>query len=277
MTALPLPAIPWQTTGNHWLALPCVHPADGSLHALGVLHRGARSAIEFAGSERFLQGGGPALARPVIEVDGVRTELAAEGVAWERALNWLPTFTCTMGDLVLRGTLFAPHGRDADMAGAVYAISVDNRGSAERAVALSLEGVLGHRQQRVRTARAFEDAHRAVRVSDTVVVLEGAARPGLVAVAVSADGEPRVQVHEGDAPGYTVRRELRVAAGGREHAAFYIAAGPERDGAEATVAAMRRRGWRELLTVTRDALQALEQTTGNDGVDRLVNRNLLFA
>ena len=277
MTALPLPAIPWQTTGNHWLALPCVHPADGSLHALGVLHRGARSAIEFAGSERFLDGGGPALARPVIEVDGVRTELAAEGLAWERALNWLPTFTCTMGDLVIRGTLFAPHGRDADMAGAVYAISVDNRGSAERAVALSLEGVLGHRQQRVRTPRAFEDAHRAVRVSETVAVLEGAARPGLVAVAVSADGEPRVQVRDGDAPGYTVRRELRVPPGGREHAAFYIAAGPERDGAEATVAAMRRRGWRELLTITRDALQALEQTTGHEGVDRLVNRNLLFA
>ena len=277
MNVLPLPVVPWQTTGNHWLSLPCIHPADGSLHALGVLHRGARSAIEFAGSAGFVYGAGPALARPSVSVDGVRTELAAEGVAWERALGWLPTFTCPMGDLVLRGTLFAPHGRDADMAGAVYAISVENRGTGERAVTLSLEGVLGHRQQRVRTARPFDDAHRAVRVSERVVVLEGAARPGLVAVAVSADEVTSVEVGDDGSPTYAVRRELRVAPGGREHVAFYLAAGPERDGAEATVEAMRRRGWRDLLTVTRDALQALEQTTGNEGVDRLVNRNLMFA
>ncbi|MDQ3998005.1 MAG: hypothetical protein M3303_13440, partial [Gemmatimonadota bacterium] len=58
---------------------------------------------------------------------------------------------------------------------------------------------------------------------------------------------------------------------------FYIAAGPERDGAEATVRALRRRGWRDLLAATRDALQSLEQSTGHEAVDRLVNRNLLFA
>jgi hypothetical protein len=277
VTVLPLPSVPWQTTGNHWLSLPCIHPTDGSLHALGVLHRGARSAIEFAGSAEFLSGGGPALARPAVEIDGVRHELAAEGVAWERALGWLPTFSSPMGDLVVRGTLFAPHGRDADMAGAVYALSIENRGPTDRQVILSLEGTLGHRQQRVRTARPFDDAHRALRVSDRAVVLEGAARPGLVAVAVSADDVSSAEVGEGTAPTYAVRRALCVPAGGREQAAFYIAAGPERDGAEATVEAMRRRGWRDLLTVTRDALQALEQATGNEDIDRLVNRNLLFA
>ena len=40
---------------------------------------------------------------------------------------------------------------------------------------------------------------------------------------------------------------------------------------------MRRRGWRELLTVTREALQRIEQTVGHDGIDRLINRNLLFS
>ena len=276
MTSYPLPPVPWQVTGNHWLSLPCIHPSDGALHALGVLHRGARSSIEFAGHADFLVAGGPALARPVVTVDGVRAELAAEGIAWERALGWLPTFTCTIGPVLLRGTLFAPHGRDADMAGAVYAISVENRGDAGRTVGVALQGTLGHRQQRVRSARAFEDAHRVVQVSRDVVVLEGAARPGLVAVAVSADDDPQVEVGASE-PTFALRRELRVEPGGRAHAAFYIAAGPERDGAEATVAAMRRRGWRELLTVTRDALRTLEQTVGNDGIDRLLNTNLLFA
>ena len=37
MTLLPPPRIPWQITGNHWIALPCIHPIDASVHALGVL------------------------------------------------------------------------------------------------------------------------------------------------------------------------------------------------------------------------------------------------
>ncbi|MCR4339248.1 MAG: hypothetical protein NUW01_05090, partial [Gemmatimonadaceae bacterium] len=78
-----IPAIPWQLTGNHWLALPCIHPADGSLHAVGMLHRAARGAIEFAGGPDFVDGGSLPLAKPTISVGGVARELAAEGMAWE--------------------------------------------------------------------------------------------------------------------------------------------------------------------------------------------------
>ena len=277
MPRLPLPDVPWQYTGNHWLSLPCIHPADGSLHAVGVIHRGARSAIEFAGHGDFLRGAAPALARPVVRVAGVAKELAAEGIAWERALGWLPTFTCPMGALVVRGTIFAPHGRDADVAGAVYTLAVENRGPDAVAVTVALEGTFGHRQQRVRSPRSFDDAHRALRADDGVVVLEGAAPPGLVALALGTDGEATIETTDGASPTYTIQRELSVPAGGRVDVAFYLAAGPERDGAEATVAVMRRRGWRDLLTITRDAVQALEQTTGNEQIDRLINRNLLFA
>jgi len=120
--------MPWQITGNHWLALPCVHPTDGSIHAVSLLHRGARSAVEFAGSADFLEGNGAALARPVVTVDDQPVALARNGIAWERALQWLPTFTSQADDLVIRGTVFAPFGRDADIAGAVYAIAFENRG-----------------------------------------------------------------------------------------------------------------------------------------------------
>jgi len=70
---------------------------------------------------------------------------------------------------------------------------------------------------------------------------------------------------------------VTIASGSRDEMAFYIAAGPERDGAIATSAAMRRRGWQWLLAATRDALTALQQTTGSESLDRLVNQNLLFA
>lgn len=276
MRPLPPPQIPWQVTGNHWLSLPCIHPADGAIHAIGVLHRGARAAIEFAGGPDFTSGTAPALLRPRLRIDGEVRELGEGQIAWERAIGWLPTFTGTVGDLVMRGTIFAPFGQDADVAGAVYALVLENRGPEARTVTLSFEGTLGCRQQRIRTARVFDDASRVMRAADDVIVLEGAALPGVVALAIGADGPVRVEAGDGSTT-FALHRELRIGAGEREHAAFYIAAGPERDGAEATVAVMRRRGWRDLLTVTRDALQALEQSTGNEGIDRLVNRNLLFA
>ncbi len=272
-----LPTVPWQITGNHWLSVPCVHPADASIHAVGVLHRGARSAVEFAGSAEFMAGAGPALARPTLEVAGRAVTLSADGIVWERALHWLPTFTSTIGELVVRGTIFAPFGRDADIAGAVYALTIENRGSSDADVVLGLEGTLGHRQLRVRTPRFATDAHRATLVGDAVVLDGGEPPGGYVALAIAADGDSEYATSPGQAPGYSIRRSLRVAAKGRAEAAFYIGAGPERDGACATVDVLRRRGWRALLSASRDAIRSLEQTTGMESLDGLINRHLLFA
>ncbi len=279
VTPRPIPSVPWQTTGNHWLTLPCIHPADGAVYAIGVLHRGARAAVEFAGAREFEQGLGAPLFRPVIRVDGEERKLAAEGIAWERAIGWLPTFTCTVGSLLLRGTVFAPYGRDSDMAGAVYAVTIENRSSDTHHVEIALEGVLGHRQQRVRTPRDFDDAHRVILGDDDTIVLEGAAVPGMVAVALGADGPVTREISDASptAPTFALRRSVVVEPGQSTPVAFYLAVGPERDGACATVGVLRRRGWRGLLSATREALQQLEQTTGNDAIDRLVNRNLLFA
>jgi hypothetical protein len=274
VTQLPTPRIPWQITGNHWIALPCIHPADASIHAVGMLHRAARSAIEFAGAPGFLDGMGAALARPSLDIGGVRHQLSDVPIAWERALGWIPTFTCTVGELVLRGTIFAPYGRDADVSGAVYALSIENRGKSDVDVGVTLAGTLGHRQLRVRTPRAFEDASRVSLGASGAVLLEGASLPGLATLAITGDAGTMPSV---DGDSYSLSRSLRVAAGGREQVAFYFAVGPERDGAEATAGVLRRRGWKELLAATRDALQALEQSTGNDAIDRLINRNLLFA
>jgi uncharacterized protein len=277
VTLRPPPRVPWQLTGNHWLSLPCIHPADGALYAVGMLHRGSRSAVEFAGSAGFVEGEGPPLLRPTIRIDGATHGLADAPMVWERALGWLPTFTWTHGDLVVRGTVFAPFGRDSDVAGAVYALSLENRGSRDVEATFVIEGTLGHRQLRVRTSRPFEDAHSVIGV-ESDVVLGGRAAAGMVAIAIGADGPAKVQVgSEGDAPTYVIERSVTATAGGRAQLAFYLAAGPEPDGARASMAVLRRRGWKDLLRDTRDALQSLEQTTGDEQLDRLINRNLLFA
>jgi len=271
------PAIPWQLTGNHWLAMPCIHPADGSLHALGMLHRASRGAIEFAGGPDFVEGTGPPLAKPTVRVNGVVRELAAEGMAWERISAWLPTFNCIAGELAVRGTIFAPYGRDADVAGAVYAISMVNRSKSPVDVTLSFEGTLGHRQQRIRSARTFDDAHRVTVGERGVIVLDGAAIPAHAALAVGGDGECEVTVTDGESPRWSLTRAIVIGPGQHVEEAFYIGAGPERDGAEATVAVMRRRGWKELLRITTEALRSFEQSVGNDALDRLLNRNLMLA
>lgn len=279
LSSTPIPAVPWQITGNHWVAVPCIHPADGAIHALGVLHRGSRAAVELAGAPDFVNGRGPALARPTLEVDGAPIALADSTLAWERVSAWLPTFTATIGTVLVRATIFAPYGRDADTAGIVYAIVLENRGTADVRVSVGLEGELGHRQLRVRTPRPFADAHVARQGESNAVILSGNALPGVVALAIAADGEAAIALpDEGKGRArYEIRRQLRAPAGGKAETAFYLALGPEGDGAEATTGVMRRRGWRMLLSATRDAIASLEQSSGHDAVDRLLNRNLLLA
>ena len=244
------------------------------MYAVGVLHRGARAAVEFAGDAGFVNGEGPPLLKPVIVIDDVVQDLSAGTMAWERAVAWLPTFTCTLGDVVVRGTIFAPYGRDADVAGAVYVFGVENRGAMTRRVQLRMEGILGYRQIRVRTGRRAEDASRVSASGNGLVLLEGSAQPGLAALALGTDGESDLSVQ---GTRYSVTRSISVGKDESVPVAFYLAAGPERDGAEATAAVLKRRGWRALLSGTRDALQQLEQSTGVEAIDRLINRNLIFA
>ena len=204
-----MPPVAWQVTGNHWLAVPCIHPTDGSIHAIGVVHRGLRSAIELAGSADFVGGAGAPLARPVVRVDGVVQSFVAEGsagIVWERASAWMPTFTTAVagGALVVRGTVFAPFGPEADYPGVIYVVSVENRGEDAR-VSIGLEGTVGHYRQRVRTARAFTDgvvARQAGGGGPDIAVVTGSTVPGILALAIGADDRAPVAI-KGDAGSVT--------------------------------------------------------------------------
>jgi hypothetical protein len=235
-----------------------------------LLNRAARSGVEFAGDPGFVDGKGPPLFSLSFH------DLRPGPLQWSHAQGWIPTWTRDAGALAIRGVIFAPYGRDVDVPGFVYAVVLENRGPVPVDVDVVFEGTLGLRQHRVRTARRFDDANRVERIEDAVI-LEGAALPGPAALAVSTDGATEINCETGVAPGFAFRRTLSIPAGGSAEAAFYVAAGPERDGAMATGVAMRRRGWRELLEATRTALRSLEQSTGSEDLDAVVNRNLLFA
>jgi len=273
---LPPPGIPWQVTGNHWLTLPCIHPVDASIHLAGVIHAQSRAAIEFAGSGEFMSGTGLPLVSLIVVVDGKRQTVGANGLSWQREFGWLPSFTCRFGDVLLRGTIFAPHGRDADMAGAVVAVAVENRSTTRVELLVGIEGTLGYRQQRVRTPVELMDGHRATAGDDGIVVLEGAGMPGRPALAVGGEGDCTRDIHQDLQSSWTIRREAVVEPGAVHEDAFMLSAGPERDGAMATLRTMKRRGWRSLLAATRTALQAMEPSTGVAAADRMISRNMFF-
>jgi hypothetical protein len=270
------PQIPWQVTGNHWLALPCIHPADASLHVAGVVHAQSRAAVEFAGSADFLNGQGEPLARIVLEIDGQRKTLGEEGIAWERDLGWLPSFSCRVGPAMVRGIICAPHGRNADVSGAVILLTLENRGAGPVDIRVRLEGTLGHRQVRVRTPKSYGDEHLVTRGEAGTVVLEGSNAETPVAIAVGVEGESEAEIGS-DNRAWSLAQPVSLGVGVSREIAFHIAAGSERDGASAMLGVMRRRTARSLVDSTRAALRQMEPATGNPAADRLIARHVFFA
>ncbi|MEO8194249.1 MAG: hypothetical protein ABI681_10390 [Gemmatimonadales bacterium] len=272
---IPPPRIPWQITGNHWVTLPCIHPADASIHVVGAVHAQSRGAIEFAGDPDFLEGRAP-LARITLAVNGAQVSLGGEELAWERELGWIPVFSCRLGDVGMRGVICAPHGKNADVSGVVILVTLENRGTDSLEITLGLEGTLGHRQLRVRTARELGDGHRAVRGAHNSVLLEGRSAESPLAMAIGGEGEHDLTIDEGPAPRWSMSRSFTLLAGKSHESAFHIAVAQERDGAEAVLGVMRRRSAQPLITATRAALKLMEPATGVAAADRLITRHLFF-
>src|SRR5690606_14460842 len=68
-------------------------------------------------------------------------EISVGELRWERQDRWIPTFRCEMASgLSLTGTICAPGGFDPLVRGGFLLLEVQNRGSAEREVAVGLTG-----------------------------------------------------------------------------------------------------------------------------------------
>jgi hypothetical protein len=270
-----IPRVPWQLTGNHWVTVPCIHPGDASIHMIGVVHAGSRGAIEFAGSADFLDGAAPPLLRITLSIDGDKQILGGEGIAWERESGWIPAFSCKVKDLVVRGVICAPHGRNADLSGFVVDVGVENRGSAAHDVAIGAEGSFGRRMMRVRTAREFGDESRIEHGHNASVILQGAGAENPVAIAIGASRA--IVPANVDASSWSIGETKSIGAGESHAISFCVAVGQERDGAEAVLEVMRRRGATNLVAATRSALASMEPSTGIPAADRLIARHMFFA
>ena len=107
------------------------------------------------------------------------------------------------------------------------------------------------------------------------MLLEGASLPGLAALALVADGDATV---ESTATKYAIRRSITSPPGAREQVAFYHRRRPgarrrRGDGQRAAPARMARAA----RVDARRAHSRWSRASGNEAIDRLINRNLLFA
>lgn len=273
MTAIP--RVPWQVTGNHWITLPCIHPGDASIHAIGVVHAQSRGTIEFTGGADFVDGSAPPLIRLDVTAGEKRKKLGDAGIAWERQAGWIPSFSCRIDDLAVRGVICAPHGRHADLAGFVIEITVENRGQSEARLVIGAEGFFGSRLLRVRSAREFKGDSRAIITDNGAVILASAdaAEPAAIAIGSAAPDS----IASADGSHWRIDQNVDVPTGESRTVTFCIAAGQERDGAEAVLDVMRRRGPSTMVDSTRGALQSMAPATGNQAADRLISRHVFFS
>ena len=196
-------------------------------------------------------------------------DLAGAQMAWERALGWIPTFSCTIGSTVVRGTIFAPYGRDADVAGAVYALSVENRAGEAMDIAVGLEG--SSRTARcVCAARVASSRAMSFHEAPTMSLCSRAVRRRERSRSASVPTDRSRSRSANPRPKNS--RCLESLGSRRARAStsrFTSPSAPSATAPRQPVRVLRRRGWRELLSSTRDALQSLQQTATNDAMDRL--------
>ena len=286
----------WVLTGNHYLAFPCVHPETGAIHRANVLHRGLLGLVEWAATpEPDLAG--EALLTPEFAVDGRR--VAPEPFTRDHLDRWIPVFRGTLTpELRVVGTLCAPGYPDPSLRGGCYLFELENQGRADVVVEVSLGGLWRWTLRTIADPQPLPGENR-LGLSRLFpgVALEAAAGDASAAFAVVAGSpEARYEAAAAEAPDqwlalasgrtlaaangaphrFRVVQAVRVPAGGRASAAFYFGVAPEREGALAAAAHLRRTGADRLRRESRLDLARLSRRAADPSIGPLLNRNLVF-
>ncbi len=275
-------------TGNEFVSLPTIRPADGAVERFGALHMGLVSLLEVCGpapASKVPAGPGePALLAPFLRVNGHELPLAGH-LSWERLGHFLPRFRAALADVgvTLEGTIFAPLGDK----GFVYVLRATATATGPARVTLGLRGQWGDTLQTVYTSGRVYGTHRVHRdrwtagpvfevrpgpailgwalmpseALDTCVwrpVSRGNGRGDRTDFAVTA-GEPITYEFSKtfDLPpapavdgGDAGSPDGRLMEPASVELAFYFGVNREGDGARTTAIDLARHGWRELLDRT---------------------------
>jgi uncharacterized protein len=259
-------------TGNEWIALPTIRAADGALMNFNVLSMRDRGLLQVSGKE------GSAVVEPYFVVGGKR--LAIKNPSWRLIEYWIPRADIAVDGLSATVTYCAPPGFRA----AFVSLTLTNNGKNAVPVALGLHASWGALQ----------------RVTYTPVVLKGERSVGPAAWEKSAevfsfvthdtqfawsidapDSDMRVVAPPvSAAPEVDAQRIASLAPGATLEAHFVIGAGLEEYSASQSASAltetMDRIGVEALLRQGAEWCKRRTRTTGQEQLDLIMNRNLLF-
>jgi hypothetical protein len=283
----------WEFTGNHYLALPWIAPANGSIHGVNAGHRGMSALVSWTGEDRG-SGEGRPLLRIGVSVEGLERPLAR--LRWERLDRWIPRFTADLGDgFRLVVTYCAPGGFDPLVRGAVIHTQLSNGTGRDTRASVWLEGCWGWTLRTIATTRPLGGTHRLARGQgpDGLTLEVGEAPNGAALGVVVAAPSPIYEAGAGSdlgpiEPGgeitrpvgtpiaFRVSAEKRLNAASRTSVSFILSAALERDGALETAARLCALGGEELTRRGRLDLASLNRTA-DDGVARdMLSRNMVF-
>jgi hypothetical protein len=270
---------PWELTGNHYLALPWIGPADGTVHGLNVLHRGMASLVSWTAARDPDPGGVPFLR---LRVTANGAELPLVGGTVERIDRWIPRWRFKAGGARISVTICAPGGFDPLAPGAVIQVGVEN---AEGPIRVALEGCWCWTLKTGAVTKPSLAPNRAWR-RHRGLVLEAGEMPNGAALAVAVEGRaggvtltgPTPEVEAGVANGECIRFELfsGETAEAKANHAFVLGVAPEGEGAWAAAERLARIGAEELIRRARLDLASLNRASDDTAARDMVGRNLVF-
>lgn len=267
-----------ECTGNEYVSLPEISPADGSIKSINALFLEARGLIEFSG-------GSHPLFSPVLSAGGQ----PAGGLKWSHESDWIPCFKADAGDVLFSGKILAPPGHK----GFIYILTARNGGN-DCVLDMGLDGDWAECSHVVFTRKRM-NAERRCRYSRWTggLICEAVATIPLMAMAVSASqpldsvevaageepfGPPHTEIAAvgTDSVQFRLRRRFVLPRGQSETLAFYISVNLEGDGAGTTGVDLARHGWQSLLSEAAGSLAAMHVPHSDPVLERVLNRNLLF-
>ena len=259
-------------TGNEWIALPDIHASDGALSSFNTISMQKRGLLAVTGESSH-----PVM-QPYFAADG--KPVAFLNPAWELIEYWIPTAHLSVDGLELTLTYCAPPGSRA----AFLRIMLKNTRAQAVQATLGLRASFGM-LSRVTYVPVALRGQRTVSQAPWV-------SPGEVFSYIAQDTEFAWSViHPGSqgqttipplsaAPAVDASRTASVAPGETMESLFVLGAGVEEFSAAHNAKALRelldREGADKVLDEAAAWCRKRTRTTGQTGLDLLMNRNFLF-
>jgi len=259
-------------TGNEWIALPDIRAVDGALGTFNVISMRDRGLLQVSGER-----GAPVL-QPYFAVGNKPLEF--RNPSWELVEYWTPTAHLTVDGMEATLTWCAPPGSRA----AFLRLSLTNRRSQPMPVTLGLRASFGSLNRvtyvpvEIRGERTVGEAAW-VSPGETFSYITNDTQFAWSVIHPGSQAEVTMPPLSG-VPAMDARRQVTLAPGEAAEALFVLGAGIEEFSASHAARALRelleRNGAEGMVEQTAAWCKARTRTTGQAGLDLLMNRNYLF-